>query len=539
MTKPLLFCLFFIGLFLQSLPTFALVVNPGDDKTVYEGATTTLGSSPTASEGKEPYTYEWSLEDGTIFSNEANPLIDDVTLGETTYCVSVTDANSITCNLDCITINGVSNNDGIRLRQISFAVDNLIINDLAQGTTYTPKWTDGGTTNPLYYKSGATMEISARLQVDNQSVDLSNFKIKGEIADGFYFESTTVVVTQIQNGLLLTVSDMLANNSFPDNMVNFYDPMLINWQISLDGGNTWQSIGISENRIYVVHDTPNKDVMANGGIPMGLYETLFNIGCKYAKNETIQETIIQKIWEGFETLEVRRADGEQMYYYKDYDANNIEAWQLIYSLDGQCGSWAKLFIDVLKMQGIHNSNNYVTFESSQIYWDDENVFFVKDWSFNNNGTPYNVVLDGINNTIYTHNNIARSNGSYWALWTNEIDKSNYYFFKEEIKDEKGGYGQGKNKNPLATFNNHQVVFIDGIYYDVSYGQTYLSKDDFDMLAIEAHALGENIFLDEEGQEDYNLDGDTNDLQVQCYSLHIRTNTPNAVQADITEIFSNH
>ena len=45
---------------------FAFTVDSGEDQTVFVGATTVLGGSPTASDGKEPYTYTWTDLSGNV-----------------------------------------------------------------------------------------------------------------------------------------------------------------------------------------------------------------------------------------------------------------------------------------------------------------------------------------------------------------------------------------------------------------------------------------------------------------------------------------
>nr|MBC8229039.1 amidase domain-containing protein [bacterium] len=81
-----------------------LIANAGENVTIDEGDSTTIGGSPTASGGTPPYEYSWTPSTGLNNPNIANPVASpDVT---TTYTVTVTDAigcqdsDSVTVTVD-------------------------------------------------------------------------------------------------------------------------------------------------------------------------------------------------------------------------------------------------------------------------------------------------------------------------------------------------------------------------------------------------------------------------------------------------------
>jgi len=107
---------------------FAIIVDAGEDQTVFEGATTVLGGSPTASEGKEPYTYVWKDDNDNIISEEANPML-TVLAGTNNYCVDVTDGNGISCSENCVTVVGLENQGGLSLLEITFNTNHPVVDD--------------------------------------------------------------------------------------------------------------------------------------------------------------------------------------------------------------------------------------------------------------------------------------------------------------------------------------------------------------------------------------------------------------------------
>jgi hypothetical protein len=158
--------------------------------------------------------------------------------------------------------------------------------------------------------------------------------------------------------------------------------------------------------------------------------------------------------------------------------------------DGQCGSWASLFIRLRQIHGIDVANEYVIFSSIN----NNEGFLVKNWNFNGAGSS------GI--PAYPYLNIPDA----------PFPAQNSYPWKfAEVTDQNGIAGQG-NPNPASLFGNHQVV-LDGQYYDPSYGQKFASLKDID-----DNALYESSF-----NLDLNGDGDKTDVGVQTNVFLIRKN----------------
>ncbi len=96
--------LFFLLICMQN--TFAIDINPGENRTECPGTKVRLGGSPTAGpDSPDKYTYQWHSVPGGFSSSEANPeiTVPDV---KTVYVVRVTDADGFTCQ-ESVTITPV------------------------------------------------------------------------------------------------------------------------------------------------------------------------------------------------------------------------------------------------------------------------------------------------------------------------------------------------------------------------------------------------------------------------------------------------
>jgi hypothetical protein len=96
----------FFFLFICMQNTFAIDINPGENRTECPGTKIRLGGNPTAGpEAPDKYTYQWSSIPAGFSSSEANPeiTVPDV---KTVYIVRVTDEDGFTCQ-ESVTITPV------------------------------------------------------------------------------------------------------------------------------------------------------------------------------------------------------------------------------------------------------------------------------------------------------------------------------------------------------------------------------------------------------------------------------------------------
>ena len=217
------------------------------------------------------------------------------------------------------------------------------------------------------------------------------------------------------------------------------------------------------------------------------YETLLHITCRSAYGERDREGTLREIWEEFEDRDVRRKDGKRLTYYGSWSVENTETSQLLKYLDGQCGAWAKTFINCLWHQGIKEGTWTIVWPLIET---DYGYLFVKNWQFKEPGSS--------GNPAYPYLNISvgfpkRDNRYEWV--------------SAEVTDKKGIPGQGTS-NPASLFNNHQFVMIrrGGLYYfyDPSYGKVFSGTNEVEALLKVDNGCIDGFALPPEEDEDGRL-----------------------------------
>jgi hypothetical protein len=250
-----------------------------------------------------------------------------------------------------------------------------------------------------------------------------------------------------------------------------------------------------------------------------VWETVLHISCTAARSETTVANTEDEVWTdgNFDGRDVRRKDGAQMGYYVDY-TNGIagKCWELIKQLDGECSTWASLYLECLRVHGIDNPNEYVHLVPSRPIERANGGFLVNNWEFIGNGTS--------GNTDYPYMNIIGAAGTVFPTATG-------YPFKgtPEVVDKNGIPGQ-KNANPASMFGNHQMTLIQSEYRDPSYGAVFAGADDVERAtAVDDGAItGYYIYEERKGNEadldiDLNDNNNKTDMNVVYYVMLIRRN----------------
>jgi hypothetical protein len=291
--------------------------------------------------------------------------------------------------------------------------------------------------------------------------------------------------------------------AFPDT-VKYYNrkqaekSFHLKWEMEIAG--QWLTVGITRHTIYVSLAYPVTTLRQ---------ETLFDIACSEADGETTDALITARIWSIFSSRDVRRVDDKKLTYYKDYNITYYFPHELLQHTDGQCGSWARLFLDARKIHGIFAINQYVRFvpdEPSSIL-EQYRGFLVKNWNFSNTG--HSGIAD------YPYLNIPDTSPFVAA--------TSYNWKYADVSDASGLPGQNNN-NPASVFNNHQVVYINGIYYDPSMGIMHASIEAMDDTAIDGFLFPKNENLNETSLGiDLDGDGATTSTSVQTFFYSIRKN----------------
>ena len=315
---------------------------------------------------------------------------------------------------------------------------------------------DGATpTESTAYVRGSTPEVSATFKVTTLGpISPSSVKVKASGPDGIAVPETTISAFAGGADLLKTE----CTGTLPI-LIKYYDatgneaaPFQLDWQMSLNNGTTWTSVGSTKHTVYVTLNERRPSALP--------YETLYYIACKYADGQTTKEGTTSSIQGHFAGLEVKTVGGTILTYYATYNTPFNSTAALLTQGTSRCQGWGEFFLDVCKIHGIHAGLLYVVWS---IYAEG---LIIKDWTFHGPGTS------GI--TSYPH--INQLNGTNMLLTT-----SYNWGSTVEVTFNPGSCipAQG-NPTPPALFANHVVVLMLETMklYDPSYGQMY--KDEAEM-----------------------------------------------------------
>ena len=175
-----------------------------------------------------------------------------------------------------------------------------------------------------------------------------------------------------------------ASESFVNNKVKYFSKFKINWQLSEDGS-SWTDIDYSENPLYVTHKAPMAEIPGDdydgkqyqSGIGYEWFESLLYLSCSNAKNKVSKTDIFESIWNDFKDNQVTNSFEQELNYYYHWNLpfHSTNTGYLLQYRDGQCYSWCSLLIDLLKIQGINQSNDLILIDAPENEW-----FLIKDWN---------------------------------------------------------------------------------------------------------------------------------------------------------------
>ena len=466
-----------------------------EDYTVEVQGTPFWQLKPVYSPNGRKATLLFAVPDGT---NAIQVVVTDASNGS-----SVTNPAELGADID-----GIFEAVRIDLKTVSFGGSHrhLLEKDDGSKTYSAPHWLDNSTPPdgdaddvgdrkyPVCFTRNTKAAVSAEWDLDRAGFPL-DIRVKGDGPDNLDFPETLAALSSCS----VAVFSVECTNAFPDE-VACYPSFPIAWSFSLDKGTNWFPVGASDNPVYVTLGDPLTTT----------YHTLVHLGCSNAAGETTVAGCTARIWADFTDRDVRRVDGTQLTYYGSWQCQNVTTAELLAEGDGQCGAWANFFIDMRKVQGIDSPDEYVTIRPAPPSGIPQQYarLLCKNWNFAGIGSSGSVVYPYLNlpDTPY-------------------LGDAQYFWKFAEVTDAMGMPGQG-NPNPASFFQNHQV-FIDGEYYDPSYGVKHSSIQDWEDDMIAGYAIGPlSRPVDEPivGM-DLNGDGDSNDLQVDATVFWIRTNPP--------------
>lgn len=341
----------------------------------------------------------------------------------------------------------------LKLSQVTFSGDNLPIKkDNGTGSYSGPQYIRAsGVSNPVAYPSDNKPRVQANfIFTCSQAPD--SIYIRGIGPNEMLFAYKKVAINGTAGAYNFTYPATYGNVKFLLDKIDYFKPYVINWEISFD--NTyWRFIDSSANTLYVTRGNPMSETYS-----FKLFETVYDISCRNAVGSTTETATIAAIWTEFTDQQVLNVDGDTLLYYRVMNTSNTSLPALLKYKDAQCYTFAELFLACMKIQGISRTNNYIniTPNGDSYCGNTVNRFIVKNWDF---GTPTAAALC--------------SNFPYTNQYTNLIPYpyNAYSFTYEEVSDADGLPGPG-NSNPSSYFNNHQIAYVDGVYYDACYGVSY-------------------------------------------------------------------
>ena len=333
----------------------------------------------------------------------------------------------------------------VKITSVSFGGTNLNIKkDDGSGSYTKPQWSPAAK-NPVAYVSGTAPSVSASFTF--QCANAPAFvHLKGEASDSITFPSQKAILSNTGSGTYkLDYPETAGSHVFKKEVVRFFKPFTINWQISFDNGNSWRNIEETQNTLYVTYKTPQ----AEAG-EFGWFHTVYDLSCRNAQTKTTEQDIIAGVWNEFTDQIVLNYNNDSLFYYKNLSTPYVTLATLLKYRDAECYTFAQLFLASLKIQGIVRTNNYIYIEAKGNacgYAVDR--FLVKNWAFNT---------------------------------TSSAPCSSFSYKSTGIKKQPGIPGSC-TITPASHFGNHQIAKIDGVYYDPSYGSSSASLNELKLKSI--------------------------------------------------------
>ena len=329
------------------------------------------------------------------------------------------------------------------------------------------------------------MKIAADVTIMPYIQDM-HLLVKANGPDGFSLSPTKAVV---RDGVLSVVPTEITSKTIP-NKIMYCENFFLKWFVSYDAGKTWINCGTSENIFYSIWRNPQK---------APLLQTFVHIGCQSLNGiggsglDDVNQ-ISGRIWDKFKTKNIRRAiDAKILTYYGYLDENENGVWDvgidinynsptncvetdalgLVKQRNGQCRSWADLFVCALAAQGVTSD-------------DGEQIRII--------GLRIKNKIEGADSVAFAVKNWFKGSLAYNELVIKSNDAGidgllNISCNVQEAKDDIGVSGQGTSPNPPSTFGNHFIVKSGLLYYDPSYGiGPYFDRKSYEEEAFDGYVV---------------------------------------------------
>lgn len=323
------------------------------------------------------------------------------------------------------------------------------------GTASTGTTIAGEKNYPVAFTRNTKPKVAAKFRL----VDLpelpegETIKIKAELSQGLQIPET-VVIADLAGQITFPLTEVSGNLA---DSIGFFsadgtNAFQINWKIQI-GERSWVLLGSTKHTVYITRAAPIKTAASL------MRETLFSIGCRNAGGlGDAPQAVVDAIYADFQDRDVQRVkpssgtlDGNPMKYWGNPPTAGFTTAGLLESGDGRCGAWTRIFVDVLRAQGI-DSNLTGLFAPVP-----PDQAIQTDLAANlNYGGPFQKIQ-----LMYVKN---------WTIAANPFNPVDNM-----------GIAAQNNANPQAYFGDHFVVNYSGKFFDPSYGSnvfaTHLEWED--------------------------------------------------------------
>lgn len=289
---------------------------------------------------------------------------------------------------------------------------------------------------PVCYTSGQPVRFTPTFEVTTWPTQAETVQVRAVAAwRNVVMHWTGSVTVSPSSPKLVAASQVTSDVPLPK-CVDCIDPFETAWEMN-PAGQGWSSAGTTSNVLYVV--------LADPANLRPAFWTLLDVSCRAAALQTTDTGVIAAVYVPLSARQpiIRKRDGRPLTYwgtppkYEETDARSTP--MLLYSGNGsgQCGSWANFLLDIYQLHGITRGRKVVLARTKHNVQGTGAIgFLVKSWTF-------------ITPPASSPNN-----------WTHTL------YRQCELSNQVPGQG---NPIPPAWFRNHFIVWIDGRYYDPSYG----------------------------------------------------------------------
>lgn len=350
-----------------------------------------------------------------------------------------------------------------------------------------PAWKYPDASKPVAFVSGSQPKVYAKF---NLAGCTNEIWAKGDGPDSF-----DPIVQKLESDGVYNATPISA--PFPANKVDFYEPFEIKWYISSSPNGPWVAAGTSLNPLYITYG-------ASPQASISTFHSVIYYGCKYAKQLTDQDQIVDNIFNGAfvkpnEVPTLKRKDSPtkdamtywapelppmpQLTAFEYFSTEALLKWE-----NGRCQAWANFFYNMLAVQGIASSESLVFYKNPALLFNDYNsdlLSFFGSQASDVGPDP----TDPVFYSIFFVNNFDINSNTFY-LWDREylpfntpttpITLNNHKVLRYAPKD--GAPGQG-NPNPMSSFVNHDIVKYKWKYYDPSYGISANSANEWESKAL--------------------------------------------------------